>query len=93
MKHTVTGDDLYACYVSYPSKGGRELYFSSIFYLSETNEGLKIIYRKSFNSDIGIWYHSHDLEAAQVINPGKLIEVEKYQAPEEATSLAEYNKD
>ena len=55
LKRIVTGKDLYACYVSYPSKGGRDLYFSSIFYVAETNEGQKIIYEKSFNSDTGVW--------------------------------------
>ena len=91
LKRIVTGNDLYACYLSYPSKGGRELYFSSIFYVSETNEGLKIIYEKSFNSDTGIWYHPVDMDVTTVIDEGKLIETEKYQAPEEATSLADYN--
>ncbi len=91
LKRIVTGDDLYACYVSYPSNGGRDLYFSSIFYVAETNEGLKIIYEKSFNSDTGIWYHPVDLSVVTVIDEGKLIEVEKYLSPVEATSLADYN--
>lgn len=92
IKHIVIGNDLYACYVSYPSKEGRDLYFSSIFYVSETNEGLKIIFRKSINSDTGrVWYRTVDLVVETVIEEGKLIEVEKYKAPEEATSLADYN--
>lgn len=91
LKRIVTGNDLYACYVSYPSKGGRDLYFSSIFYVSETDEGLKIIYEKSFNSDTGIWYHPVDLSVATVIDEGQLIEVQKYTEPVEATSLADYN--
>lgn len=93
LKRIVTGNDLYACYVSYPSKGGRDLYFSSIFYVAETNEGMKIIYDKSFNSDKGIWYHPVDLDTVTVIEEGQLIAVEKYQAPEEETSLADYNKE
>lgn len=91
LKRIVTGNDLYACYVSYTSKGGRDLYFSSIFYVAETNEGLKIIYRKSFNSDTGIWYHPVDMDVVTVIDEGTLVEVEKYQTPVEATSLADYN--
>ncbi|WP_286924143.1 hypothetical protein [Flavobacterium sp. UBA4197] len=91
LKRIVTGSDLYACYVGYTSEGGRDLYFSSIFYVSETNEGLKIIYRKSFDSDTGVWYHPVDLSVGTVIDEGKLIEVEKYQEPEEVTSLADYN--
>ncbi|WP_341907493.1 hypothetical protein [Fluviicola taffensis] len=93
LKRIVTGDYLYGCYVSYPSRGGRELYFSSIFYVAETNEGLKIIYEKSFNSDTGIWYHPVDISVGTVMDEGKLIAVEKYQAPVEATSLADYNKE
>ena len=91
LKRIITGNDLYACYVSYPSKGGREFYFSSIFYVAETNQGLKIIYEKSFNSETGVWYHPVDMDVTTVIDEGKLVEVEKYQAPEEATSLADYN--
>ena len=91
LKRIVTGNDLYACYVSYDLNVGRNPFFSSIFYVSETNQGLKIIYRKLFDDEKGKWYHSHDLEAAQIINSGKLIEVQKYIAPEEATSLADYN--
>lgn len=93
LKRIVTGKDLYACYVSYPSKGGRDLYFSSIFYVAETNEGQKIIYEKSFNSDTGVWYHPVDMDTVMVIDEGKLISVEKYLAPEEETSLADYNKE
>ncbi|WP_234109213.1 MULTISPECIES: hypothetical protein [Chryseobacterium] len=93
LKRIVTGTDIYACYLSYPSKGGRDLYFSSIFYVAQTNEGQKIIYYKGFNSDTGIWYHPVDLDTVTVFNEGKLIEVEKYKAPEEETSLADYNKE
>lgn len=93
LKRIVTGTNLYACYVSYPSKGGRDLYFSSIFYVAETNEEQKIMYEKSFNSDTGIWYHPVDLDTVTVIDEGKLIATEKYQAPEEATSLVDYNKE
>jgi len=91
LKRIVTGKDLYACYVSYPSKGGRALYFSSIFYVSETNEGMKIIYEKSFNSDTGKWYHPVDMDVVTVISEGQLVALEKYQAPEEETSLTDYN--
>lgn len=94
LKRIVTGNDLYACYVSYPSKGDRELYFSSIFYISETNEGLKIIYEKSFDSNKGVWYHPVvDMDVTTVLDEGELIEIEKYQASEEATSLVDYNKE
>ncbi len=93
LKRIVTGTDLYACYVSYNSNVGRPLFFSRIFYVAQTNEGQKIIYYKSFNSDKGIWYHPVDLDTVTVIDEGKLIAVEKFQAPEEATSLEDYNKE
>lgn len=93
LKRIVTGDELYACYTSYPSKGSRELYFSSIFYIAETNEGLKVIYEKSFDSDTGKWYHPVDMDVTTVISEGELVAVEKYQPPVEATSLADYNDD
>ncbi|MEW7277025.1 hypothetical protein ABW636_00340 [Aquimarina sp. 2201CG1-2-11] len=93
LSQVVTGKDLYACYVSYPSEGGRDLYFSSIFYVSDTEEGRKIIYEKSFDSKKGEWYHPHEGEGLQVLDSGDLIAVEKYHAPEEETSLADYNKE
>ena len=93
LKRIVTGTDLYACYVGYNLNVERPLFFSSIFYVAQTNEGLKIIYQKLFDDEKGTWKHSHDLKAAQVLDAGKLIAVEKYQAPEEETSLADYNKD
>lgn len=93
LQRIVTEKDLYACYVSYPLKGGRDLYFSSILYVAETNEGQKIIYRKSFDSDTGIWYHPVDMATVTVIDEGKLLEVEKCKAPEETTSLEDYNKE
>lgn len=93
LKRIVTGNDLYACYVSYPSNGGRDLYFSSIFYIMETNQGLRIIYRKSFDSDNGVWYHPVGMDVTTVIQEGQHIETEKYVAPVEATSLEDYNKE
>ena len=48
---------------------------------------------QSFDSDKGIWYHPVDLDTVTVIDEGQLITVEKYQATEEETSLADYNKD
>ena len=53
---------------------------------------MKIIYEKSFDSDIGKWYHPVDVDVVTVISEGNLVAVEKYQTPEEETSLADYNK-
>ncbi|WP_196887667.1 hypothetical protein [Aureivirga sp. CE67] len=91
LESIIKDDDLWACYLSYDQQGGRDLYFSSIFFVANTNKGLKIIYKMSFDSDNGEWYHPHNGEVLQVLNPGTLISVEKYQAPEEETSLMDYN--
>jgi len=94
LQKIVVDDNLYACYVSYPQKGGgRALYFSSIFFVAQTSDGLKIIYEMSFDADKGKWYHPIDLEHLRVNGYGKLVDIEKYQAPEEESSLADYNKD
>ncbi|KMQ70287.1 hypothetical protein [Chryseobacterium koreense] len=85
-------DTLFACYTSYTEKSDDPMDYSTLFYVSETNEGLKIVYRIRYDSEEQEWRHSHDLKINQVKNPGKLITVEKYQAPEEKTSLADYNK-
>ncbi len=93
LSRWLTTDKLYACYTSYTEKSDDPIDYSTLFYVSETNEGLKIIYFIRYNSDEQEWRHSHDLKINQVKNAGKLIAVEKYQAPEEATSLADYNKE
>lgn len=87
----LVNDELFACYTSYTEKTGRELGYNKLFYVAETNEGLKIIYDLTFGVKEPGWRHSHDLKINQVKDPGKLIAVEKYQAPEEAHSLADYN--
>lgn len=87
----LVNDELFACYTSYTENNDMPLDYSTIFYVAQTNEGLKIIYKIRYDSDVPEWRHSHDLKINQVKAPGKLIDVEKYQAPEEANSLADYN--
>jgi len=87
----LVNDELFACYTSYTENNDMPLDYSTVFYIAETNEGLKIIYKIRYDCDVPEWRHSHDLKINQVKNPGKLIAVEKYQAPEEANSLADYN--
>lgn len=91
LKRIVVGNDLYACYVSYTEDTGSPLDYARIFYIANTDEGLKIIYYIRYNLRTFKWEHAHDLEAAQVLASGQLIEVEKYHAPEEKTSLEDYN--
>ena len=92
LERWLTTDKLYTCYTSYTQKTGRPLGYNKLFYVAETAVGLKIIYDLTFGIKEPEWRHSHDLKINQVKNAGKLIAVEKYQAPEEATSLADYNK-
>jgi hypothetical protein len=84
-------DELFACYTSYTEKNDMPLDYSTVFYVAYTDQGLKIVYKIRYDSDEPEWRHSHDLKINQVKKPGKLIVVEKYKAPEEATSLADYN--
>ncbi|NQY30130.1 MAG: hypothetical protein HRT69_11750 [Flavobacteriaceae bacterium] len=91
LKRIVTGKDLYACYVSYEVNNGMPLDYSDIFYVADTDEGLKIIYNIRYGVKNREWRHSHDLEVLQVLSTGNLVAVEKHQAPEEVTSLTDYN--
>lgn len=89
----LVNDKLFACYTSYTENNGLPLDYSTVFYVAQTNEELKIIYKIRYESDVPKWPHSHDLKINQVKNPGKLVAVEKYQAPEEPNSLADYNEE
>ncbi|UUC45128.1 hypothetical protein [Flavobacterium cerinum] len=87
----LTSDALFACYTSYTETNDLPLDYSTVFYVASTNEGFKIIYKIRYESDVPEWRHSHNLKINQVANPGKFIAVEKYQAPQEVNSLADYN--
>lgn len=91
LERWLANDELFACYTSYTENNDLPLDYSTVFYVAQTNEGLKIIYKIRYESDVPEWRHSHDLKINQVVNRGKLIAVEKYQAPEETNSLADYN--
>ncbi|WP_300492255.1 hypothetical protein [Flavobacterium sp.] len=84
-------DELFACYTSYTENNGLPLDYVALFYVAQTNVGFKIVYRMRYESDAPRWGHSHDLKINQITHPGKRIAVEKYLAPEEANSLADYN--
>jgi hypothetical protein len=88
----LVNDELFACYTSYTEETGRELGYNKLFYIANTDEGLKIIYDLTYGIKEPEWRHSHDLKINQVKNPGNLIVVEKYVAPEETNSLADYKK-
>lgn len=93
LKRIVKGEELYACYLSYESDNGMSLDYSDIFYVAETDKGLKIIYNMRYGVKNREWRHIHDLEVLQVLDNGELVSIEKYQAPIEETSLSDYNKE
>jgi hypothetical protein len=87
----VTGKDLYACYASYTENTGNPLGYNKIFYVAQTDEGLKIIYDLIYDV-VGLkWRHPVDMDTVQVINSGQFVETQKYHAPEEESSLKDYN--
>lgn len=87
----LVNDEIFACYTSYTENTGRELGFNKLFYVAKTDQGIKIIYDLTYGVQEPEWRHSHDLKINQVKNPGKLVAVEKYQAPEESNSLVDYH--
>ncbi|MCI3935586.1 hypothetical protein MQX03_00115 [Chryseobacterium aahli] len=91
LERWLVSDELFACYTSYTENTDSPLDYSTVFYVAQTNEGLKIVYKIRYESDVPEWRHSHDLKINQVKNPGQLVAVEKYHAPDEANSLADYN--
>jgi len=90
---TITDENIYACYVSYDQKSNNPIDYNKKYYAAQTNEGLKIIYDLTFYSDEGGWAHPVDMDTVKVLGEGELVAIEKYKAPEEATSLAAYNKE
>ncbi len=92
LKSQVQNDEIWACYVSSSLDTGKPLGYRRLYYIAKGAGGLKIIYYITFDMKKKHWRHSVDLETVKVLDPGKLIAVEKYQAPEEDFSLLDYNK-
>lgn len=90
LGRSVTSKDLYGCLLSYDQDAGRPLFLSSEYFVAETPDGLKIIYDRSFNTKDGTWSHSHDHAPTRVEDPGTLVEVQNFVAPEDEASLKEY---
>ena len=97
LNRIVKSNILYRFDVSYDQETPTEFSgISSGFYIIETDEGLKIIYDKSFNirqNNKAKWTHPHKGTQLHVQKEGKLLEVLKIQEPIDPTSLLEYNKD
>ncbi|HPI87391.1 MAG TPA: hypothetical protein PLR01_13535 [Bacteroidales bacterium] len=84
--------DMYRCYLG-PNQQttSPDSRFSRAFFVSDTSEGLKIIYYERFT--LGKWEQPHDYEPMLIKDFGTLVEVKKIQAPEEPQSLKDYNKE
>jgi len=100
LKRIVTSNNVWACYTSYTEgfdSTGRELCYNKIFYVAETNEGLKIIDSIFFDIITHKWDNpakeSEIYQIGKVIHPGTLVAVEKYHAPEDEICLKDYNKE
>ncbi|WP_196887659.1 hypothetical protein [Aureivirga sp. CE67] len=85
----IDSKNIWACYVSHSEDFDKPLSYSRIYYVANTEKGLKIIDYNRFVQ--GKWEHQADTDVMDIINPGTLISVEKYQAPEEEMSLMDYN--
>ncbi len=71
LQKWLVNDELFACYTSYTEDTGRELGYNKLFYVAETNEGMKIIYDLTFGVKEPEWHHSHDLKINQVKKSGQ----------------------
>jgi len=80
---------IYRCYADRDKKTKKGLVFSCCFFAAETDEGLRIVYYNRFFE--GVWDKLSDYEPSEIKKFGKLLDVKKYQAPEEEYSLQDYN--
>jgi hypothetical protein len=90
IKRYIQGNSIFLCYTSEDEINEDDgLQFSRVFVVADTDEGLKILYYYFYNK--GRLEQMHDYEPEYINNPGKLIKVNKLQAPEEEISLSDYN--
>lgn len=98
-KNLVTTNELWACFVSSvegTELTGRQLGYDTIFYVAHTNEGFKIIDYILYSKKHNVWDNpldeSENYQISKVIQPGTLVETEKYIEPEDPYCLADFNK-
>ena len=97
LQRYIKNDIVYLCFTGYDEKlKNRADAYSSIFVVAETDEGLKIINSLFFHKGEVTFTLSPESDTElrklyHVLNPGTLVEVKKFQAPDEETSLNEYN--
>lgn len=92
IKRVLSEEVIYLCYTGHDEvvKKGKSKY-RRIFIVAQTDEGLKII--SYFRWVDGEYEQLDRYEPTHIKDLGKLVGVEKFIAPEEETSLADYNKD
>lgn len=74
--------------------GDGSLEFSCVYFVAETDEGLRIIYHYAYSSTHGGWWHPCLLEHLQVHAPGRLMEIHRLTPPSDSqANLEEYHSD
>jgi hypothetical protein len=87
------------CYTSNDEQiDGTTLGYSRVFAVAETDEGLKIIdslyfYKNKVTYTLSPEDDTELRKLEHVIEPGELLEVQKFQAPIEEESLKDYNRE
>ncbi|GAA3620969.1 hypothetical protein [Flavivirga jejuensis] len=93
IKRVLKEDVIYLCYTGDSEKDeDYESMYSMIYVVAESDEGLKIVSYFFWEEDEGL-EEVGDYTPSHIPKLGKLVGVEKYLAPEESSSLADYNKD
>ena len=92
IKRVLTDNTIYLCYCGDDEKiDGNVLEYDRIFVVANTDEGLKIV--SYFIWDESKLQQLSDYTPSHISKLGKKVAVEKFLAPEEEASLADYNKD
>jgi hypothetical protein len=90
LREKMKTDELWGCLCSYHIDNGQDIDISRMYFVAETDEGLKIVYDWGFEQDKHTWRQTHDHLPSRIEHAGKLLEVLNLQPPVEPTSLQEY---
>jgi hypothetical protein len=91
LRRVVVGDRLYGLYCSYSMKARRKPGYSQLFFVADTDEGLRVVYLKRFVD--AKWNEMHGYGPMQVADAGEAVECVKLHAPEDPESLALYERE
>ena len=90
LREKIKTDELWGCLCSYHIDNGMELDIAYMYFIAETEQGLKIIYKWGFEPEKQSWCQTHDHLPTRVEHAGTLVEVLNLQPPVELASLGEY---